>query len=197
MNYLHAWVSMHVNCRLQGNLDAIWIQRGHKHCSFTRVRVLDESGIPLRKEKDETWVPTLHINCCHQVQLRCHLLMYKDMTSGKKKKKQFKNDLLKFPLNETLGDLSNVSKRKREGKNKTKHKIKVYTWDGWRKFFILKDQARQHAAGQAQLSAYEMPSLTSNPSGCGVGWTPVPASRKSKWGNGSYWLCVPTPWEEW
>ena len=44
----------------------------------------------------------------------------------KKKKKHFKNDFLKFPLNETLGDLSDVSKRKREEKNKTKHKIKVY-----------------------------------------------------------------------
>ena len=45
--------------------------------------------------------------------------MYKNMISEKKKKKNnFKNDFLKCPLNETLENLSDVSKRKREEKNK-------------------------------------------------------------------------------
>lgn len=70
-----------------------------------------------------------------------------------KRKNNFKNDFPKCPLNETLGNFCDVSKRKREGKSKTRPKIKVYTWDGWREFFILKDQAQQDAAGETQLSA--------------------------------------------
>lgn len=46
--------------------------------------------------------------------------MYKNMISGKKKNKNFKNNFLKCPLNETLGNLSDVSKRKRKKKKQNK-----------------------------------------------------------------------------
>lgn len=54
--------------------------------------------------------------------------MYKNMTLERKKekKKNFKNDFLKCSLNETMGNLSDLSKRKREEKTKIKQKSKVY-----------------------------------------------------------------------
>ena len=44
----------------------------------------------------------------------------------KKNNNNFKNDFLKCSLNETMGNSSDVSKRKREEENKIKQKSKVY-----------------------------------------------------------------------
>lgn len=58
---------------------------------------------------------------------RWQLLMYKNMTLERKKNNNnFKNDFLKCSLNETMGNSSDVSKRKREEENKIKQKSKVY-----------------------------------------------------------------------
>lgn len=73
---------MSVKCRFQDNWDALWIQRGHKHCPFPGGRTPNEGDIPQEGERWDIGCPPC--TWATVTRHRQQLLMYKNMTWKKK-----------------------------------------------------------------------------------------------------------------